>query len=464
MLLNRQKIGSWFLIICGLGLSLVSGYFVAQSNDRIFLCLYGAVAVILLIQILRKPFMGLVFMLASLPMLMYTKLPGNLDFTSITSLFGLGALISFVLHKRRSLNSPGVYDKPILISAILLLLSVVVGEIFKPVNTETFFPLTYLQLLILIWLAAKVFTSRQEIETLMKLFIGANILALLIVLPNFDQYVSTDLTQVRRLAGVVGNANEFSIYISVAVLMLVYFCVETKRRSTRFILLAFAILLVLPIILSGSRGSILFVFPVVVWQLWKFDKRNIPTIFLFLAGLVLFASFLPVEYISRLKGIPQDILTRSDTVGLRFELWEYAIELWKQDPIFGIGTGAFVYLSNQSPALHGMKNLQAHNMYITHLAENGIVGLGLFALIIIRSVTNFEKAMKLRVDSRSIRNLAVTWESVLLIFLLNGVKGNLNANKIMWFAFAISAVLVAVAGRLTKLSPESSERLSHETP
>jgi len=192
--------------------------------------LIGTAALIFLSQIFRKPFWGLALMLASLPMLKYTSLPGNLDFSSITALFGLVTLISYIISYKGFRKKTDVYDKPILISTVLMLILVVVGEYFKPIATEIFFPFTYLQLLILIWLTAQLFTSRQEIETLMKLFIGANTLALLIVLPKLDFYTSQTSTNLRRLSGAVGNANEFSIYLSVAVLMLIYFYAGSKSK------------------------------------------------------------------------------------------------------------------------------------------------------------------------------------------------------------------------------------------
>ena len=225
-------------------------------------------------------------------------------------------------------------------------------------------------------------------------------------------------------------------------------------------LLVLAIGMTLAIILSGSRGGILFCIPVLAWQLWRLGWKNIPIMLLFGVSLLYLVSFLPVEYVGRIKQIPQSIFAQSDTVGLRFELWKYAIHLWQQKPILGIGTGMFVYLSDQSPVLRGLKNLQAHNTYITYLAENGIVGLALFLIIIIRSMINFEYVAHLKGKLIQFKNLAITWESILMIFLLNGIKGNLNANKIMWFSFAISIVLGGVVSHIDRPSSTSEDLLS----
>jgi O-antigen ligase len=296
--------------------------------------------------------------------------------------------------------------------------------------------------------------TAQQVEILMKIFIGSNILALIISLPNFDFYVSQTLSDVNRLSGKVGNSNEFSIYVSVAILMLLYFFAQSTKKSEKIIILILSIIMTLFVMLSGSRGGILFLIPVMIWQMIRFSKKNLPLLVLIMVSLLFLSSLLPSAYVDRIKAIPQDIITQSDTVGLRYGLWQYAIQLWKQKPVFGIGTGVFVYYSDQSPILHGVRNLQAHNTYITYLAENGIVGLGFFLFIIFKSIFNFEKVKQFKEGLAVFKNLAVTWESILLVFLLNGIKGNLNMNKIMWFSFAISVVLITIASQsIIRFSP-----------
>ena len=213
-----------------------------------------------------------------------------------------------------------------------------------------------------------------------------------------------------------------------------------------------------PIFLSGSRGGFLFLVITLAFQLWRFQRRGI----LVMGGLTLLAlfnsSFLARGYIENMLNIPADLMSQSDTIGLRISLWQFAVELWKTSPLWGIGTGMFMVRSIASPVLAGRKMLQAHNAYVTHLAENGIIGLMLFLMILVKSALNYEQAIRFFRDRQpQLAKLAITWQSVLLLYALNSLKGNLNTGKIFWLSFGISLVFQHMVSALKQITPEDNE-------
>lgn len=68
-----------------------------------------------------------------------------------------------------------------------------------------------------------------------------------------------------------------------------------------------------------------------------------------------------------------------ESIIIRLQLWEQAINAWLSSPIFGIGWGElsnYMYLNKESIGI----DRNAHNVFIHFLSETGIIGLGLLVL------------------------------------------------------------------------------------
>lgn len=397
-------------------------------------------SIIIFSSIAWKPFLGIVFMLCTLPLQVYTQLPG-INFSSTTAIFGLSAFLSFILRqpiiRRKFIHSTSVQPSKhwnwLYFGIVLFYLIILIGELFKPISTGFDYVFTYFQLLILVWLVPQLFTSLNEIEALMKFYIGANIIGVLISLNSY----SAD--SLNRLAGLQGNANEFALYLSIAILMLIYFFVTYPKKIISALLIG---ILIFPLLFSGSRGAVLFLIPAILLQLWLMRRKKYLLIIFILSGIAILLGttliVLPDSFIERILNIPQDIIFGNETVGLRYTIWRYGLELWKEKPVFGIGTGLFVFYSRNIVGLSRPTGIVLHNMYLTHLTENGIVGLSIFLYILIESSFNFIKGIRQSVVGSIQRNISTTWFSILIYISLNGIKGNYQLNKMMWFCFAIS--------------------------
>jgi len=401
----------------------------------------GLLGIVTLVIILKYPYSGIGFMLASLPFGLFTSLPGNLrDFTSLTSFFGAITLGAYLLQNKVRYENGKLRDYVILISFFLFFVLLMIGEFIKPVSTGFTYPFTYFQIAILLVLSIRLFNNPQKIERVMFLFVAANLLAIIVSLQDFEFY--SNWGYINRLSGSQGNANEFALYLSVSVVILIYWAVRTKKRSYRFLAVILIIISLIPIILSGSRGAILFLIPVFFLQVYRISNHKlISLVLLLIVGLALFGilqTYFPIDYLNRVYGIPKNIIELSDTIGFRYEIWKYGLGLWSQKPVFGFGSGMFQHYSIYSPVLHGIKRVPAHSIYVTLLVENGILGLSLFLLIVGKTITNFERAI---LRNKSVKQLAITWESILMIILLNGTKLDLATNKLLWFCIAISIVV-----------------------
>lgn len=325
------------------------------------------------------------------------------------------------------------------------------GQLRSPNMSERNYFFTYLQLLILVWLCEQLLTGESEIRFLMIVYLLSCQLSVSVGL--YTLYTSGALVSnsgLVRLEGLVGNANGMGIDLSVAIVMAYYFFRHSSSTFLHVFCLATIPLMFIAMILTGSRGAVLFFVPVILYQVLHGSVKG--TIFtpaiLILAALFFTVSFAPDNYLERIINIPKDILTASDTIGLRFRMWELAIQFWQSSPILGIGPGGYYQRTWESPWLLG-RAAPAHNIYITFLAEDGIIGLGIFLAIVGVVFRYFYKAQRINGNaSASFNSLVIAWQSALLILLLNGTKANGDEHKLMWLCFGVAAALFALRNKL----------------
>ena len=152
-----------------------------------------------------------------------------------------------------------------------------------------------------------------------------------------------------------------------------------RRRGIRNALLLLAVLLVLVMLLTASRGGwVSFGAGVVVFlvlrvlrdvHLRQFALRY-KTLLMLIGGIVVASAVLMLARISAESGhATGDIL--------RFDLWHGAVEIAQDHPFLGVGPGLFgrAYRLYRVPTTVDNRLGTAHNFYLNTLAETGIVGV-----------------------------------------------------------------------------------------
>ncbi len=191
--------------------------------------------------------------------------------------------------------------------------------------------------------------------------------------PSFD---------IGRATGTFSNPNYLGSYVAIMVVATLALFVRARSRSVRVSLAIVAVLLSLAVATSLSRGALiaavagLAVLAVYRWRL---------------LGLVILAGGLMVAVLAypafvqwRLESLtgsalPQAYAAMSQSDDGRLVGVLAAPLLFLSAPLFGIGFGHFVPMS----VLVGDVNapINAHNWYLTVLAEQGVVGVVLWILL-----------------------------------------------------------------------------------
>ena len=174
-----------------------------------------------------------------------------------------------------------------------------------------------------------------------------------------------------------------------------YFCLSFWKSSKIFAMTAAiaAILYLYAAIASGTRGSFLAVPLIVIFFIFHFRSLKVV-----IASLILSTALASAIYQSPLQhGIDRAIKNVTNYVkgegnnrnstGARLMLWETAICMAKEKPVFGVGTHQFRSASqDQSLGCDyntegGRYFVQAHSLYFNTLATMGLTGLACLMLL-----------------------------------------------------------------------------------
>ncbi|OGY87314.1 MAG: hypothetical protein A2233_01270 [Candidatus Kerfeldbacteria bacterium RIFOXYA2_FULL_38_24] len=145
------------------------------------------------------------------------------------------------------------------------------------------------------------------------------------------------------------------------------------KKLQRWFVLSVIILTLVAIFLSHAEGALvalgISVVVVVFFTKWRWLVIGISTIILILALILPFT---------------REILFFQDVSGqVRLALWQGTFHLLKAQPIFGAGLGGFpqTYDLYRLPA-HVELLLYPHNIFLDFWVELGIIGLGLFLMVL----------------------------------------------------------------------------------
>jgi len=172
-----------------------------------------------------------------------------------------------------------------------------------------------------------------------------------------------------RLLGILGNANYVGMLSAVGVTLGLALFATVAGRRTRALTVAGIVVLCVALLWSGSRGSMValavgLIATLVAWRAWWF--------------IVGFIAIVGGGAIAAVVAFPA-LFDRSgslDVTSGRGELWGVILEHWASSPIIGTGYRTIEILP-------GTGGFSSHNIFVWLLTELGIVGLALFATVLV---------------------------------------------------------------------------------
>ena len=179
-----------------------------------------------------------------------------------------------------------------------------------------------------------------------------------------------------KITAGLDNPNLVGMYLALTLPLFLYF-----RKNLYWI--GF-LLSCITIYLSRSNFAIACgIFSIIVWVFLKFREFKWIRLGIMGSGLV---TLIVLSY----YGIIQHCMKLTTLMSGRLDCWRQAIELWKNNPLFGLGLGFFstkhIIIQN---AVGRSVWYEVHNDYLQYLIELGFIGMFLFVLLIVNAIRNY---------------------------------------------------------------------------
>lgn len=281
---------------------------------------------------------------------------------------------------------------------------------------------TYIQLFVLSILVWDSLSTKDAIQFGLQAYVfGAYVSAISTIRTFFTGAAVADFG---RFAPINFDANDIGLIMSLGLIIAWQLALSWQQNSFILSVINYAYIPagIFAIFLTGSRTAAVSILLFLVFVLLTQFKLNIwvrITVFLFLFYATLSAiSFVPEASFDRIAETRDSIVDR-DLNG-RVAIWKAGFKIIEDNPILGIGAGAF-----QSANTF---NKVAHNIFISVTAELGLVGLIPYLGMIFSA---FISIRKLKPRDR------VFWSIIFFTWLLGALTLSWEYRKITWLMLSL---------------------------
>jgi len=328
-------------------------------------------------------------------------------------------LAFFLLGKNRKIHLFSIADWPLW----LFLTSLSVNVFFAmnrdiAFNTYTYLVITFF---LLFYIGKSIFNSSKDRMFIgmiictcacvivfigfLELHFGKNILyEKFIDNPFYERYIRCDV----RMMSTQFNPSVLASFI-LGCLPFCFYLAGAKTFFPRKLGIISLILCVSGIILGFSRGVFLGLIAMSVFYLWNAGKRK--WLIAMLLGFILFISFCSFQKNTNISrfGFHKMVYGYSDSIvsGYRLQRVEMALKMFKEQPFAGIGLNHFRLRFNEFCRAGDSGNeiyefMIPDNMYLTFLAETGLIGTFGFLIFIFFLFKRGFKKMKEAHDKQAL--------------------------------------------------------------
>ena len=295
-----------------------------------------------------------------------------------------------------------------------------------------------LTFIVMVALANHVDTT-DKINWVIKSFIISGLVASIYII-----FIS-DFTHAIRFGSELGNVNDIGMIIGISSIFSINEYFRFNKKSYLIILIP----MVIVILLTGSRKSLLFIFIATLFILYWKNRNSLKgkIKFIFIGFIILVVSFYVITEVpflyniigKRIEGLIA-LLTgegRADTSTItRKHMIEFGFELFKKRPFLGYGSKNYQVIYG---LVHEMDRY-AHNNFIELLVNVGLIGTLTYYISNFKIVKDLYKHSK-RFNNNELGNLFI---AIILTYFLTGISMVYYDNKHYSFLLAVASIIPSV--------------------
>lgn len=363
---------------------------------------------------------------------------------------GLGILTYFLTNQQR----PPIRSYP---EVRLFILFVGLAALCTPFGYYPRKSLTFLidfgiKLGIYLWLVAKLITTEQRINGIIKTLMISGISMAIFAISRIG-------IESRISGGSTYDANDLALILVTTLPIAVLQGLLSNSLRWKIIFFGSAAFNLIGIIATKSRGGFLGL--VTLWIFMFFvklpgvSKRNFVLISSILG--IIFMAYIGSEYKERIHTIFEENVSDVSAGSGRIAVWKRALEIARDHPILGVGPNAIEtayghyieadkFSAEISTERIGGAWKTAHNSFLLVLTEMGLPGLLIFVAINIKSFRNFQRIRMLPSKDKNGHNQlsfqATTLLASLVGFLICAFFLSQSYNMLIYLCCFLSGAMI----------------------
>jgi len=217
-----------------------------------------------------------------------------------------------------------------------------------------------------------------------------------------------------RGGGIFGNSNDMALFLAINVPLAIALLLDSRSLVRKFLFGACAVLMVLAIVLTYSRGGFIGLFVALTFFAWKAGRHR--RLGIVLIGFVIVAAFLALvpSYALRLASILVPSLDPVGSSEARSGELLRSLYIALRHPLLGIGMGNYA-------AEMSHRGLVTHNSYTQVAAEMGMAALACYTMFIVTPLKKLGQIARETFDTKAnspFYYLAVGLQASLLCYLI----------------------------------------------
>lgn len=189
-------------------------------------------------------------------------------------------------------------------------------------------------------------------------------------------FMQSGLNLLERVSLSWGRANYIATFPVMMIPIILAPILSSSISKGKFYMIASILLLIITLLFTLSRGGAIALLVVLMILTIKYMRvKSLPYLILFLSIVFLLVYFSPL---GRLLIYRFESLSRSPSALVRIIRWKRTWEIFKDNPIVGVGIGNLSYYLPYMPQF-----AKAHNLFLMLLSETGLIGFCLFISMMI---------------------------------------------------------------------------------
>jgi len=271
----------------------------------------------------------------------------------------------------------------------------------------------------------------------------------------------------------LGNEDSYGPLMVMGLGFSYYFAMGIRSWWWRRLGYAVCLLCVIGTVVSLARGAVLSA-GLVLFLVWLRSPRKLGTFMGGFAALLVFLLALKFILPSGVFFDEMQTISEGNKAGTgqaRWFLWQFAWEVFLDNPLFGVGVGNFGVIASKTissdftrPQFHDAHKLYGaglHNIYFQILSEEGIIGVWVWTTMLVGFVRRIRFLRSQSADNQwnrhggegiDIRAISLGLESAMIAFLATGFFYNQLYVHWFWTLITITFVL----SELTSGSPATA--------